>query len=349
MSTIPRPPAGSPSAAAPPTAPAPTEEPAEASWSSSPDTPSPLQAWQPPSAGASASGAPTEPTAEPEGPIPSAGTPGAYAPAPAAGYTPPGAPLYAHYRAPTSHRRRNSAIVGGVLAFVVVLLLILWYTGSPPFATSSSSNVSYGAPMLYSQTVGPLASADGAVPYGPWTPIAVLGVASPSSLLGNAGLGTTGCTAVWTGPSTAATIYATPSGAPVGSAAAWFVFSTNGSGGALFTGVTDTGGAVQVAPFEVFAITCLSGFSALPAIVSSPVDSSDAANAAASSGGAAFLEGHPGVTSLFTLTGADWSVTYTTCAFGATSGTLPYFAAEVNATTGSLLIVAAGNLLCSEI
>lgn len=232
----------------------------------------------------------------------------------------------------TSYRRQRRVwpvVVGVVLAVVVVATF---------FAVGLSNHAVvnvYGAAMTFGASYPAAEGVLSSAPDGPWTPVAVFGIGTSTSLAGSSGgdaVGGGGCAAVWSA-NTSATLPATHSGAPAGEVAAWFLFSRDSDNYALFTMVTNVTGTVRAVNLGIVAEACLSGFSSYPALPSSMAASTAAAEAANDAGGSTFLADYPGALVELGVLDDLWAVVYTTCPFGATGGSGVEFAAAFNATT----------------
>jgi hypothetical protein len=231
-----------------------------------------------------------------------------------------------------------------VVAVIVAVLLVLAGTGVLHLLPAASSSTVYGTPMPYSQFVTPATTALGSALYGPWQPVAVLGLATGTSAGGSndaQGFGGGGCNPVWAAAGSIE-LPATGSGHPAGEVAAWFMLSLDAGSDVLFTLVTNISGDLQGENLEIVHEGCLAGFSSFHILPSlgTLVDSTVAAAAADAEEGSAFLADYPGATQELEVLSlnagnATWAIGYTTCAFFATGGTGTEFIAAVNGTTGA--------------
>jgi hypothetical protein len=275
---------------------------------------------------ASATGPPT-PTLAPEVAPPAP-------PPPPAGPTPP-----------KGRRTMWIAVVAVVVVVVVVIAALVLLMGSN---SGGGTSATIGMATPYSQALPLAVTADASQSGGPWTLVAGLGLGLASGVVGPnlATLGNSDC--VFTpAPGSPSTISfpGTASTAAAGTVATWIFFAKNASASViLWTEVSDG----SAAPLELTTGTnCIGSFEELSTISgTSVVDSTVVAAAMNSGGGSGFLLNHTDASQEFGLFGgvtADgdspvWSVSYTTCAFMATTGgSGTGINAYYNATTGAVL------------
>jgi hypothetical protein len=205
--------------------------------------------------------------------------------------------------------------------------------------------------MTYSQAKPAADSAASGYGSGGWAAIVGAGFQSTASVSEPASNLTSAlnCTTSLIGSSTTVSVPAYNGAPSSGAAPAWMFLYRNGAGEILFV-LEINGQATPWATTTGSACTSVFGlFSAIPSVV---IDSSTAAQAAASvSAGTFFLAQHAHVNATFGIlggisflgfgTGAMWEVAYTTCSsqfLGSTSSaTGDVFNATVNATSGAVI------------
>jgi len=223
-----------------------------------------------------------------------------------------------------------------VVAVVAVVVVILALLALHLHGTTNSVASVAGEPILYSQAVGPAKAAQGKMSGGPWTIDAVVGFGISQSSSGGGGL-VNGCTTLWENTSIFL-LPATPSNASAGEVSAWFLVSSNPSGDALMTFVSDLSGSIVASNGVELQGSCTSTFTELGAVPTSVVDSSTVAQSAAGLGALSFLSNHPGASTMLGLLGPYWMVELTTCSLPNPSGSGTEFAALFYASNGTLFL-----------
>jgi hypothetical protein len=241
------------------------------------------------------------------------------------------------------HRRNQWIAVGAVVVVVIVVVAVLAFTltGGPG---TGGGGIPLGTPATYGQTV-PIASSEGQLASGsPWTIVAAEGLYLPSGISGpdfNV-FGGSGCTYT-PAPGSPGTIVlpGTPTNATPGAVATWMFFAKNTALNTIL--LIEVSNGVAAPLVTATGSACVATFTDLGTITAtSAVDSSAVAASLNAGGGTAFLQSHPGAVELFVLLGSSaadagepvWSVSYTTCAFAASSGTGSEITALFNATSG---------------
>ncbi len=233
-----------------------------------------------------------------------------------------------------------------VVAVVVAVLLVLAVVAHDR-TSSSSSQVIFGTPFDYDAFAPAVATADLSAPDGPWTPLVVEGLGVDWSAEGTSSasdLGFGSCDALWVASGTFV-LPGTASGASEGDVALWVMFSSNSAGDNLVSFANDLGGAgVAAFAFAVLPSGCLDGVSEFePGIVNQTVvDSTTVVAKAASNGGSDFLASHSVQTTAIILFKDYWGVEYSTCSFGATSGTGVAFLSDMYATNATAVADSTG-------
>lgn len=269
-------------------------------------------------------------------PIPGESPPAPPAPAPVTtGQLPPIVP----------RPRRTLLYVGVAVALALVLVLAYFVVLAP--SSSSSSGTGTGVDLTYSQAKPIANQAISGYDGGGWALLFAAGIDSNASVtepLNSTAFASANCTFTPVSASGSVTIPGTSVNRSSGKAPAWEFAYRNGSGTiALADVISDKGAAVGT-----LSGACTSYFGLLSAVPSNVVDSSVAAAAAAAQPNAsALLRTYPnataelgligGVSFLGLSVGAEWSVTYSTCAFGpGASGVGEAFNATVNASSGAV-------------
>jgi hypothetical protein len=233
----------------------------------------------------------------------------------------------------------------GAVAVAAVVLLALFALGLFGGSSSPSSSPS-GAPLSFESAFGRGESEARAATGSPWTVVAAEGLGIASGVSGwNLGTVLGGGCSVSPAPGAPAVIslLGTPSNATSGEVAEWLFFATNASDSAvLMIAVT----ASSSAPISIgTGSSCLGTFLAFPALNGSAVvDSTVAARAFDSGGGAAWAQNHSVLSRTFVLAGSAaepgvfvWVVSYSTCNFATSGGSGLELTGGIDASSGALL------------
>jgi hypothetical protein len=219
------------------------------------------------------------------------------------------------------------------------------------FLPRSVTAKDYGSPFSFDTFYLPAESSRATTPEQPWTAVAAVGLALPSAeggTIGTEGFGGGGCTPSWTSNSSVE-VPATRPDPPAGEVSGWILFSTDPQGNVLLTVASNNSGILDVTSYLIVPETCFSDLTPAPPLGGSIVDSIAAAQVADSNGGASFLADNSGVTQELVAWDGLWTITYTTCGYGSTSGSGQQFVAIVNATSGALeLPPVAGSAPCGS-
>lgn len=243
---------------------------------------------------------------------------------------------------------------------VAVILSITFLYGAGLFSTGSTASGSQpfetyrqAAPRALSAAVGSSG--------GPWAALFAGAIDSPTAaLVPGANLSAipalSSCTVRWSGGNAPTlTVPATPTSAPLGSAAFWTFGFVNSTNDLLLVSVIE-GNASLLA--TVGGSKCTTLFASLAPLTSGVVDSPIVAQNASAAGGSSWLAQHPGATEAWNLvpglslgflaTPPTWRADYTTCSLAATAGTSgAVFNATLTGATGAVTQHANGTVACS--
>jgi hypothetical protein len=271
--------------------------------------------------------APPEPYAPVAGPPPTSGPPPFV---PAAPRTRSRVPLYA----------------GIAAVVIVVLLVVLIGTGALPLLKKSSS--SSGGALTYSQAAPIATQSTSGYQGGGWALLIAVGLdaaVSQSLPINSSSLETSECSfSLAAGAPAVISVPAYSGNRTTGAAPMWEFVFRNGAENLLVVSVID--GKVTIIG-TIGGSDCTSAFGLFTAVSPTVIDSSQAAGAV-SVDAAPFLALHPDANTTFALLGGisflglsigpEWTVTMTTCPFGAvTASTGAQFNATVNATSGAVI------------
>jgi hypothetical protein len=248
-------------------------------------------------------------------------------------------PAYPGYEPDLKPPRRRRTLWLAIVAIVVVVAVVAAVFALRAHPAAAAVNV-VGMPVAYEQALSPATTASNEITAdkianGPWSLYGAEGLGLPSSASGAEGL-IANCTTVWENQSVV-TLPSTPSNASAGEVATWVFFFGNATGAFLLTYVTDVAGALQSSNGVVVKGSCTSDFSVGGVVSSSTVNSVAIVPKANADGGTSFLTNHSRVTTLLLLLGPIWEVDYTTCSFGASSGTGAIFVAAFYASNETLI------------
>jgi hypothetical protein len=232
-----------------------------------------------------------------------------------------------------------------IVAIAVVVLLVAVLVG-PSLTGSNSGGVAAvltysGARPVADRTVGGFGG-------GGWTLLFAVGLVSPTTetaptnatALGNL---TSYCTYTPVSGRGTTTLPAYSGNRSSGASPAWEFAYRNGSGTVAVVSVIDGQGAVLA---TLSGIECAIGAALFHSVPANAIDSSQAA-AAVQTAAHVFLVAHPNASAVYALIGGihfeslnvnlQWSIVYSTCSLGATTGTGAIFNATVNPLTGTVV------------